>query len=77
MAGKSLIITLSAKSFSWVHSFHMLACVPTVLSSHDSCALGSGSRTRNKEGIPSHREKEEHNVMNEVNFLKNEGQHAD
>lgn len=67
----------TAKSFSYVHLVHMFACVPTVPSSRDNCALRSRRRKRRKESVMSHREEQEHDVMNEVNFLKNGGEHAD
>lgn len=67
----------TAKSFSHVHLVHMLARVPTVPSSHDSYALKSRSRTRRKESLTNRREEQEHDMMNEVNFLKNEGDRAD
>lgn len=67
----------TAKSFSHVHLVHMLARVLTVPSSHDSHAQKSRSRTRGKESLTNRREEQEHDMMNEVNFLKNEGERAD
>lgn len=62
------------KWFSCVHLVHILVCDPLC---HEAvtATLGEPSRDKGKESVTSHREEQEHDVMNEVNFLKNGGEH--
>lgn len=64
----------TSKCFSCIHLVHILVCDPLC---HEAVTamLGDPSRDKGKESVTSHREEQEHDVMNEVNFLKNGGEY--